>query len=290
VKKTKPTFSSRVPILRRVLDCINSREYDNQGDYMIFGSDLDEIISSLCDGYQRPQDADAVRVLLSDLKTDLGRKHAARRTSIDAAAGPQRLRGMEGLSPQSRQMFVDAAQSAPPFRPPSEAVVIDHLDAYYAQELLGKIDRIVGRASALQELDPKDVSNRDLCEYFNEAHRCFLYGFRIAAAVLCRSILETALKDLIDPDGKIEQEMRRHGSRSDSYFKKLLNAARSRLRDDRPDCAIRVNDAGRYAVHDLSEFNKMYPAEKASQILDDTRKVLLDLYGPEKLTELSSSG
>lgn len=290
MKKTKPAFSRRAPLLRFVLDCINSDQYDDQGEYMIFGSDIDEIISSLCDDYQRSQDVDALRELVSQIKTHMGREHDKRRTSIEGTPNRMRLRGVE-LAPDTVQTLLEALQSTPtPSGPPSEAVVIEHLDAYYTQEVLGKLDKVVGRASALQELNPKDVSNQNLCEYFREAHRCFLYGFRIAAAVLCRSILETALRELVDPDAKIEGRIRRQGSRSDSYFKELITAAGSRLRDDRPSCAIRVRDAGRYAIHNLSEFNKMYPADRASEILDDTRKVLLDLYGPEKLAELSASG
>jgi len=160
--------------------------------------------------------------------------------------------------------------------------VIESLDVYYTREVIGKIDSIVRRASALQRIDLKGISDRSLLNYFEEAHSCFLYGFRIAAAVLCRAILETALKQLIDPKGAIERKMEEEGSRGDSYFRKLVTAAGSRLRDDHPKRALNVRDAGGYAIHNLSRFNQRYPADKASQILDDTRMVLLDLYSESK--------
>jgi len=44
MRKAQTGFSSRAPILSFVLECINARLYDDQGDYMIFGSDRDEIL------------------------------------------------------------------------------------------------------------------------------------------------------------------------------------------------------------------------------------------------------
>lgn len=73
--------------------------------------------------------------------------------------------------------------------------------------------------------------------------------------------------------------------RNESYFGKLVDRAGSRLTDDRPASAIRVRDAGGDAIHNLSKFKMKYPENKALQILDDTRKVLLDVYGTDKLSE-----
>ena len=63
------------------------------------------------------------------------------------------------------------------------------------------------------------IGTQDLIKYFAEAHSSFLYGFRIARAVLCRAILETALKEEFDTDGRIERKMNKalgksHTSRS----------------------------------------------------------------------------
>lgn len=82
----------------------------------------------------------------------------------------------------------------------SDSQIIDTLDAFYAHELLGKLPKIVSRASALEELDLPRVPD-NVRRYFEEAHHCFLYGFGIACAVLRRVILESALRELIDPDG-----------------------------------------------------------------------------------------
>lgn len=192
-KKTKQTFSRRSHILRFVLDRINSEQYDDQGNYMIFGSDKDEIIQEDWDqSYQRSQDVDAFREMHSDLVTQLGRDHAKRRTSIGDAPVLKRLRGMERLSSDGKQWLGSLAEKIrempDPVSSPSEGYVVELLDAYYTQEVIGKLDSIVRRASGLQELNPKEIKNQNLVAYFEEAHRCFLYGFPIAGAVLCRAI------------------------------------------------------------------------------------------------------
>jgi hypothetical protein len=48
-------------------------------------------------------------------------------------------------------------------------------------------------------------------------------------------------------------------------------------RDDRP-CALDVKDAGDWAIHDFGRFKKVYGGERLSEVLANTRKVLLDLY------------
>ncbi len=42
----------------------------------------------------------------------------------------------------------------------------------------------------------------EIKQYFEEAHQCYLYGFNIACAVLCRSILESAFIERFDPPEK----------------------------------------------------------------------------------------
>ncbi len=253
---------------------------------MIFGTSTDEILEAAFEGYEDSSEAVAMREAISDLRTWSGRVRAKSRTSLAELPSLKHLRGIDRLSKETVQMLSDAVGKMPVSSgPPSEATLIDSLDTYYSQEVLGKLEGIVRRASTLQRLKPKEISNPDLLNYFEEAHSCFLYGFRIAGAVLCRAILETALKELFDPNGTVERKMKKQGGRGDSYFAQLVIAAGSSLKDDRPKCALNVRDAGGYAIHDLSRFNMRYPPEKASQILDDTRKVLLDLLGQEKLAE-----
>lgn len=281
MKKAKATFSTRASILEFVLTCINSNLYDDQGDYMIFGSDLEGIL----EGAKRPEDLDALRESISDFKTQIGRQYAARRTSLEKVPELKLPKNAERLSPETINAILEVLkkenEEGTTFSTKQQRdALIEQLDAHYAQEVLKKLEKIVRRASGLQSLDPRGISDQDVLKYFEEAHRCFLYGFRIAAAVLCRAILESALRKIVDPDGKIERRV----PRGKSYFEALVSSAR--LTDDRPGWAIRVRDAGNDAIHRLEKFDREYPGSRASEIVDNTRKVLLDLYGSTRLAEL----
>jgi len=99
----------------------------------------------------------------SDFVTQLGRSHAKQRTSIGDAPVFKRPRGTERLSSDGQQWFssvIEKIQEMPaPVGPPSEEYLVEVLDAYYAQEVIGKLDSVVRRASGLQELNPKEVKN-----------------------------------------------------------------------------------------------------------------------------------
>ena len=69
------TISRRAPILLRALDCINSSDYDDQGEYIIFGKELDEILDEaglLSHEVQDSPDREPLRKLVSD---KIGRAH-----------------------------------------------------------------------------------------------------------------------------------------------------------------------------------------------------------------------
>jgi hypothetical protein len=63
------------------------------------------------------------------------------------------------------------------------------------------------------------------------------------------------------------------------YFERLLEEAErgGLLADDRPECARKVRHAGNDAIHEFPRFERQWE-HKLGEILDDTRKVLLDLY------------
>lgn len=275
LKKEDP--SKRARLLRRVLDCINANEYDDRGDYVIFGKELDEIMDEAGipkREIERDPDRVSLRELASDLKTQTGREHAARRTSLDKPPLMKRVRGLDHLSDEGIRSLVEyATRPESGVRPaPSEAKTIDELDAFYAQEVLAKLPKIVSRAAVLEAVELPGVPDR-AGRYFKEAHRCFLYDFRIACAVLCRAVVESALKEVVDPRGEINREL----AKGDSYFDELVKAAKT-LGDDRP-CATDVKKAGNYAIHDVKRFENEYGGERLDEVLHNTRKVLVDLYG-----------
>jgi len=290
--KAQSTVRSR--LLLRALDCINANDYDDRGNYIIFGKDLDEIMdeagipeSEIKGDSDRPH----LRTLASDVKVWSGREHAARRTSLSKPNRPNEVRGLDKLSSEGVRSILDSV-TAPQ---PTESLTIrperapDDLDAHFAHELLRKLPKIVSRVSALDELeldDRRQIPREDVKRYFEEAHRCYLYGFPIACAVLCRAILESALKEIIDPDRRIERtvmaEARKLGNQKESNIGRLVDEAAKRniLTDDRPECAIKVRDAGNDAIHNHGKFQELLgdPLRGIAYILDSTRKILIDLY------------
>jgi len=66
----------RADLLLRALDCINANDYDDQGDYIIFGKTLDEIMDEAGipeHEIERVPDREPLRELASDVKIQSGR-------------------------------------------------------------------------------------------------------------------------------------------------------------------------------------------------------------------------
>jgi hypothetical protein len=293
--------SNRADILKRVLSHINNGDYDEQNGYILFGaSSVWDMMMDLTDPPGERQDhslEDSAKSLASDSKVHDGRVQITRRTSL----GPPpkfTTNALDKLSPQkqaafhnllekaSRERSTGAGQS----RTPSDSETADKLDAAFAEEVLGKLPKIVCRASELDELDPTDIRReiprKDVKKYFEEAHRCYLYGFPVACAVLCRALLESALEEVVDPDHRIdrllEREAKVSGRPKQSYIGRLIDEAANKhiLTDDRPESAIEVRNAGNDAIHKYAEFEKRLqdPLRGIAYIVYSTRKILIDLY------------
>ena len=113
------------------------------------------------------------------------------------------------------------------------------------------------------------VPNRRVQFLFEEAHRCYLYGFHLACAVFCSAILEGALKEIADPESETNRSI--HDMIALATEKHLLT-------DDRPRCAREVAKGGNRAIHDPEMFDRDFSAEKVEEILTNTRRVLEELY------------
>jgi len=146
---------------------------------------------------------------------------------------------------------------------------LDALDRYYSAEILEKLYGIVSRASALDSLGLEIVPNRRVQFLFEEAHRCYLYGFHLACSVFCRAILEGALKEVADPQSESSQSI---------HDMIAMAVEKGFLTDDLPRCAREVAKAGNRAIHDPEMFDRDYSPEKVEKILINTRKVLEKLY------------
>ena len=113
------------------------------------------------------------------------------------------------------------------------------------------------------------VPNQRVQFLFEEAHRCYLYGFHLACAVFCRAILEGALKEVADPQSETNHSI---------HDMLVMAVEKHLLTDVRPRCAREVAKAGNKAIHDPEMFNRDYSPEKVEEVLTNTRKVLEELY------------
>jgi Domain of unknown function (DUF4145) len=265
------------------LDWINSGAYDDQFDYILFGRDnIHELIDELADREPTNPDDTAIHELVSDLRVNAGRTLAAEKTSLHAPPKLTEVRGLRELSTEARHALSDLvarqqarlteAQPATVARAPTG----DSLDAAYANEVVQKLDKIMRRVSLLDahEVDSVKIGSKNVRDSFEQAHKCYLYGFNAACAVLCRATLEAALKSKFDPKGRIEAGHRKTKG-DESLITALLKGAR--LEEPLEDWFNDVRKAGGRAVHDYASFSR---GDEASMpdILAKTRGVLAALY------------
>jgi Domain of unknown function (DUF4145) len=268
-------LSKRSPLLAEILRYINDGNYERAGDVWSFGIGHG---SSRAHSNQDEAVFQKMRRLVYD---HVARTVAIQRTSLANPPAVDSLaeefsKLMDELTPQTRealgQAFVPIAtgQDLPiPGAAPEAEGELDALDRYYAKEILEKLDGIVSRASALGRMDLEILPNRRVQFLFDEAHRCYLYGFHLACAVFCRAIVEGALKEVVDPDSETNRSI--HDMIGVAVEKNVLT-------DDRPRCAREIAKAGNRAIHDPEMFDRDYSAERVEEILTNTRKVLGELY------------
>ena len=147
----------------------------------------------------------------------------------------------------------------------------DLLRAAIAVELLELVEPAVLRATQLRECVVAAASSEDADRYLDEATRCYFYGLFTACAVMCRSVLEEAIKQKL-PAGLARQVRTRY--RNTATLGNLLHEVNNNLLltgidGDFPALANKVNDVGKKAVHQglLSE-------DEARECLEDARRAL----------------
>lgn len=152
----------------------------------------------------------------------------------------------------------------------------DLLRAAIAFELIGLIEPAVERATHLRECvvasaAPKS-SLAEADRYLDEATRCYFYGLYTACAVMCRSVVEEAVKQKLPAELGMQVERR---YRNTPTLGNLLHEVNNNLRLTgieagflRP--ANKVNDVGRKAVHQglLSEREARECLQNARQALE----------------------
>ena len=101
------------------------------------------------------------------------------------------------LTSLTRLQRAEAARSTPAWQEIQRALdgqQNDLLRAAFALELLELVEPAVLRATHLRECVVAAASSEEADRYLDEATRCYFFGLFTACAVMCRSVLEEAIK------------------------------------------------------------------------------------------------
>jgi hypothetical protein len=150
----------------------------------------------------------------------------------------------------------------------------DLLRTAFALELLELVEPAALRATHLRECVVAAPSSEEADRYLDEATRCYFFGLFTACAVMCRSVLEEAIKQRLPP-GLTRQVRTRY--RNAATLGNLLHEVNNNLQmtgidAEFPRVANMVNDTGKKAVHQglLSEDEAracLHNAREALQLL-----------------------
>ena len=147
----------------------------------------------------------------------------------------------------------------------------DLLRAAFALEMLELVEPAAVRATHLRECIVSVSCSEEADRYLDEATRCYFYGLFTACAVMCRSVLEEAIKQKL-PESLARQVRSRY--RNTPTLGNLLREVNDNLRLTGIDAAFpalanRVNDVGRKAVH-----QELLLEDEARECLQNAREAL----------------
>jgi hypothetical protein len=127
----------------------------------------------------------------------------------------------------------------------------DLLRAAFAFELLELVEPAVQRAAHLRECVVAAPSSEEADRYLDEATRCYFFGLFTACAVMCRSVLEEAIKQKLPPAlSKLVQTRYRNAATLGNLLHEVNNnLILTGFDANFPRIANKVNDAGKKAVH-----------------------------------------
>jgi hypothetical protein len=147
----------------------------------------------------------------------------------------------------------------------------DLLRAAFAMELLELIEPAVLRATYLRECEVGAPSSEEADRYLDEATRCYFFGLFTACAVMCRSVLEEAVRQKIPaPLARLIATRYRNAATLGNLLHEVNNNLQlTGIDAGFPRIANQVNDAGKKAVHQglLSE-------DEARECLQNAREAL----------------
>jgi len=147
----------------------------------------------------------------------------------------------------------------------------DLLRAAFAMELLELVEPAVLRATHLRECVVASPSSEEADRYLDEATRCYFFGLFTACAVMCRSVLEEAIKQKLPaPLTRLIRTRYRNAATLGNLLHEVNNNMNlTGIDGDFPRVANLVNDTGKKAVHQglLSEDEARLCLQGARQAL-----------------------
>jgi hypothetical protein len=147
----------------------------------------------------------------------------------------------------------------------------DLLRTAFAFELLQMVEPAAARAAHLRECVVAAEISEEADRYLDEATRCYFYGLFTACAVMCRSVLEEAIKQrLPEALSRLVSSRYRHAATLGNLLHEVNNNLSITGFDlDLPRIANRVNDVGKKAVH-----QGLLQEDEARACLQDAREAL----------------
>lgn len=147
----------------------------------------------------------------------------------------------------------------------------DLLRTAFALEMLELVEPAVKRATHLRECVVAAPTSDEADRYLDEATRCYFFGLYTACAVMCRSVLEEAIKQMLPPQlAKLVRTRYRNAATLGNLLHEVNNNLQMTGIDAGfPRVANQVNDTGKKAVHQglLSE-------DEARECLQSARRAL----------------
>jgi hypothetical protein len=147
----------------------------------------------------------------------------------------------------------------------------DLLRAAFAMELLEMVEPAVLRATHLRECVVAAPSSEEADRYLDEATRCYFFGLFSACAVMCRSVLEEAIKQSLPATltRLVRTRYRNTATLGNLLHEVSNNLLLSGIDADFLCVANQVNDTGKKAVHQglLSEDEARTCLQSARQAL-----------------------
>jgi hypothetical protein len=182
--------SKRAKILRAILDYINHDDWEEFDGFMIFGKEAFDIWTGVLEA-SADYDNTPFRDAASKSKVSRGKRAIAKRVKLgtlpDDDTIPETLQMLKRIAPRIdikglRKKLGHTIGSTP-------AEQIEEIDAALANDFIDLLDGSMNKVSTYDDM-PVRFPNSRVQKYFDQAHRCHLFGLDVACAVLCRAILE----------------------------------------------------------------------------------------------------